>query len=205
LQYLSIALVVVAVVFQNAILQRILGPDQGAAESRLPLNQLALNIIADHPIIGVGANNYATVMVDYLGPEFTGEWIFTVHNRYLLIWAEAGFLGLLSWLAFLGLTIYYGYQCWRLNDRFYSILGLGAVAGILAHMLHMTYDIFNARTLFQPLLTNAAFITAIALVGAQQLRARKANAALPSLPTETLPTNDPTTNRHVRPSSWSVR
>jgi hypothetical protein len=72
-------------------------------------------------------------------------------------------------------------------------------------MLHMTYDIFNARTLFQPLLTNAAFITAIALVGAQQLRARKANAALPSLPTETLPTNDPTTNRHVRPSSWSVR
>jgi O-antigen ligase len=76
-----------------------LGTDQFQLEidARVQLNNLALAMIKDHPILGVGINNFQAVMGQYdrYGLIFAGN---PVHNLYLLIFAETGFFGLLTFL-----------------------------------------------------------------------------------------------------------
>ena len=60
--------------------------------SRLQLNQVALQMINDHPLLGVGLNNYETVMPRYEANPviFPG---YPVHNLYLLWIGEVGIVG----------------------------------------------------------------------------------------------------------------
>jgi len=61
---------------------------------RLFLNDVALNLIASHPLLGVGLNNFLTQLPDFWQP---GQVFLLqpVHNIYLLIAAETGLSGLL--------------------------------------------------------------------------------------------------------------
>ena len=91
----TVAFVLLIVPFVATIGERVTGPDGGSAESRLPLIELSLDMIEDQPVQGVGLNNYTTALPDYAGPTFTGEFLFAAHNKYLLVWAEAGLFALL--------------------------------------------------------------------------------------------------------------
>lgn len=75
------------------MIQRITGDDGGSAQSRVPLANMAKQMIADNPITGVGLGNYRTAVLEY-GPN---SWYFdeagfpyAVHNMYLYIIAEIG-------------------------------------------------------------------------------------------------------------------
>ncbi|HYW98490.1 MAG TPA: O-antigen ligase family protein, partial [Candidatus Elarobacter sp.] len=74
----------------GVISERLFGNDQGSAEARIPLNKLAFRMIADNPVLGVGANNFTSAMDQYATSEFRHEWLWAVHNKYLLILAETG-------------------------------------------------------------------------------------------------------------------
>jgi putative inorganic carbon (HCO3(-)) transporter len=137
--------------FQNAIKARLLTDDNGSAESRIPLMNLAFRIIADNPILGVGSNNFSAVMDGYLTSEFRQGFLYTVHNKYLLVWAEIGFAGLLAYLAFLFGTLRKGWACWKANDRLMSTLALGFTAAIVGNMVHQSVDIFHDRPVTQAL------------------------------------------------------
>jgi O-antigen ligase len=63
---------------------------------RMNLIRPAIELIKDHPLLGVGPGAYPFVIREYIG-DFTG-WLYYVHNDYLLIWAERGALGLVAWL-----------------------------------------------------------------------------------------------------------
>jgi putative inorganic carbon (hco3(-)) transporter len=154
-----------SLLFQDAILIRIFGDDEGSAHSRLPLMKLAFKIIEDNPVLGVGANNFAIAINQYVTPEFGGEWISVVHNKYLLIWAEIGLGGLVAFLLFLATTIRLGWQCWKFNDRMLSPLALGLTAGIVGQMGHMFVELFNSRPQVQSLWFIAGFITAMSNLG----------------------------------------
>ena len=93
---------VVLLPFHDLIAERLTGADKGSAQSRFPLMHLAWNVIKDHPLTGVGTNNFAVVLGDYATPEFSRAWLYTVHNKYLLVWAELGIGGLLAFVWFLG-------------------------------------------------------------------------------------------------------
>lgn len=91
------------VLFWGQIQERIvdnLGTDQFQKEvqSRLELNDLAFAMIADHPIAGVGINNFEQVQPDYdqYGVIFADN---PVHDIYLLIAAETGMIGLAGFAA----------------------------------------------------------------------------------------------------------
>ncbi|MCB9504480.1 MAG: O-antigen ligase family protein, partial [Deferribacteres bacterium] len=90
-----------ALVFHGVLLERLFGDDDGAAFARIPLMKLAFRVIAAHPIFGVGANNFSLIMSDYITLELRGQWLYTVHNKFLLVWAETGTGGLLAFLGFL--------------------------------------------------------------------------------------------------------
>ena len=140
---------------------RLFGDDDGAASARLPLMRLALRMIGDHPILGVGANNFATVWNPYLTPDITFEWIHTVHNKYLLVWTETGILGLCAFLGFLLSTVRRGWRIVQWNDPRYSPLALGLTAGIIGQMVHMNVDLFTGRSQVQMLWLVAGLITAM--------------------------------------------
>jgi putative inorganic carbon (HCO3(-)) transporter len=147
--------------FGSSISARLFGDDQGSANSRIPLNKLAFRMIADNPLMGVGANNFTVAMDQYATSEFRREWLWAVHNKYLLILAETGTGGLLAYLAFLLSTLRRGWQCWKFGDSQFSPLALGFVAGILGHMVHQSVDLFRDRPLQQLVWLTAGLLVAM--------------------------------------------
>jgi len=147
----------------DSIGTRLFGNDNGAAESRLPLMRLAFRMIADNPILGVGSNNFPVAMKGYLSGEFRSQntFLFIVHNKYLLIWAETGIVGLAAFLAFLFGALRKGWQCWKAHDQLLSPLALGLAAGMAGEMVHMNVDHFRNRPTQQLLWLIAALFVAM--------------------------------------------
>ncbi|HEX6386485.1 MAG TPA: O-antigen ligase family protein, partial [Anaerolineae bacterium] len=104
-------LLVLVLLFQDIIGARLFSGEGSPPQTRLQMMRLAIKIIKDHPLLGVGANNFALMIPQYATPELTG-WIKTVHNKYLLVWAETGLGGLVTFLLFLLTTIRRGWHAW---------------------------------------------------------------------------------------------
>jgi putative inorganic carbon (HCO3(-)) transporter len=147
--------------FQSSVSTRLFGDDQGSAGARVPLNMLALRMIADNPILGVGANNFTVAMKQYVTSDFRHEWLWAVHNKYLLVLAETGIGGLLAYLAFLLGTMRRGWRCWKFRDSLLSPLALGLTAGIAGNMVHQSVDLFRDRPIQQLLWLVAGLLAAM--------------------------------------------
>lgn len=83
-----------------------------AGQTRWGLILIAFRVIAAHPLVGVGAGAYGQVYKQYVPYWLPNQWMFTVHNEYVLRAAETGILGgaALVLLLVLGLR-----QAWRLT------------------------------------------------------------------------------------------
>ena len=157
-----------ALVFHESIARRLTGEDGGSARARVPLMMMAWDIIRDRPALGVGANNYTQALAPRT-PEFGNEWLFTVHNQYLLVWAETGTVGLAAYLWFLLATLRRGWQRWKRPDSLLAPLALGFTAGLMGQMLHMQVDIYSSRPQVQLLFVVAALIGAMSRIDAPRL------------------------------------
>jgi putative inorganic carbon (hco3(-)) transporter len=147
----------IALLFHEAVSNRLTGDDRGAARSRVSLMGTAFEIIEDDPVRGVGANNY-TAALERRMSLFGNQWLFTVHNQYLIVWAETGLAGLAAFLWFLLAALRYGWQRWRRADALLSPLALGFTAALAGQMVHMHVDLFNSRPQLQLLVTVAALL-----------------------------------------------
>jgi O-antigen ligase len=154
-------LVLLALPFYGVISDRVFGNDNGSAESRIPLNDLALRISADHPFLGVGPNNFTVAMDSYLTPELHRGFLYAVHNKYLLVLAETGIAGLVAYSAFLLGALRNGWQTWKIRDRVLSPLALGLTAGVAGHMVQMTVEPFRGRPVQQLLWLSVALLFAM--------------------------------------------
>lgn len=76
---------------------------------RLETNRMGLEMVRDHPVLGVGTGNYLTEYHNYLdiSPGLSRVHYGWLHNSYLQIWAENGTIGLLIFLSFL-LIVFFG-------------------------------------------------------------------------------------------------
>ncbi len=158
---LGAALVLVAG-FHDAITQRLTGHQElGSAYSRVPLMKLASEMISDHTLVGVGANNFNVVSREYVTVETAGYWLSTVHNKFLLVWSETGLIGLVAFCLFLCAIVRRAWQTWRSNDPILGPLGLGVAASVIGHVLHMNVDIFQDRPSVQTLWLLAGLATAM--------------------------------------------
>ena len=175
-----LGLLIMMVCLSPMIVGRLTSDDGGAASSRLPLNMLSLRMIAKHPL-GVGANNNAHVAQKYTGTaDMRGEWFYTVHNKYLLVWSEIGFFGLLAFIAFLVTTVRCGWQASKRMDHTMSIILLSLTVGVAGQMVHMLVDIFNCRAHEQVLWVYASLILAISALHSTQNR-RETEHPLPKV------------------------
>jgi putative inorganic carbon (HCO3(-)) transporter len=149
------------------IMGRLETDDRGAAESRIPLMENALHIIEDNPILGVGANNYANMLEQYPVTLMEGEWRYTVHNKYLLVWAETGIVGLAAYLGFLGSALRHGWRGWRAGVRALSPAALALFCGLIAQMIHMMLELYNDRPQVQVVWLIAGLLVAMNLMGGE--------------------------------------
>jgi O-antigen ligase len=65
---------------------------------RSELTQIALKMIQDKPLTGIGLNNFTVVLENYGHITATTRFLQPVHNIFLLIFSETGFVGLLGFL-----------------------------------------------------------------------------------------------------------
>jgi O-antigen ligase len=143
-----IGVLIVGALFYQPIYDRLTGNDYGSAESRTMLAKLAWNVIQAHPWLGVGANNYALVAPDYYTSDVgdLGHTIdSSVHNKYLLTWAETGLFGLLFYVSLLAASLI---QVWRpiksaKGTTFLIALGLGCA--IVSMSIQMLAEHFSPR------------------------------------------------------------
>lgn len=169
----------VALAAQGTLATRLMSDDGGSAHSRVPLMDLAFRMIQDHPWLGIGLNNFAVAISDYATPDFGGEWLYTVHNVYLRIWAETGPGALLAFVTFLVMTMLSAWRCWRSSDPVISPLALGFMAGLAGFVLHMNVDVFNGRLPDQLFWLIAGLIAAMTVI---QRAARDAWTSTPHAP-----------------------
>jgi putative inorganic carbon (HCO3(-)) transporter len=132
---------------------------------------LAFRVIEANPLLGVGANNFGAVMNDYAGSEFRHEWIYTVHNQFLLVCAETGIIGLVAYLWVLLSVIRNGWRLWKVGDEMFSPLALSMIAAVCGLMSHMFVDIFSGRAVVQLVWLFAALLAAMGAILARERHA----------------------------------
>lgn len=152
-------LALLLIVFYGSVSTRLLGDDRGSAYSRVTMIRSALNVIRDNPVIGVGLNNYVFTLDRYAKSQ---DWVYAVHNTYLLVWSETGIGGLIAFLWFLTSSLRRGWFCWKSDDRLLASLALGFTVGLLAHMGHMLVELlYHGRSEIQLVWLIAALLVAM--------------------------------------------
>jgi putative inorganic carbon (HCO3(-)) transporter len=169
------ALVGVAVTFllalaplSGVVSARVMGSDHGAAAGRVPLMELAWRMIGDHPLQGVGANNFVVALPHYADASFSRDWVTTVHNKYLLVWSEAGIGALVAFLLFIATTIRRGWRGRHQPERLRAGLSLGLGAAVAGLAVHMNFDIFQGRPMNELLWLAAALIAAMGFMARRE-------------------------------------
>lgn len=135
------ACVVAAVMWPILALRADTTQTSAALDERLALMQMAWGVISDNPIFGVGAGAYAFVFREYVTPDLRQNWLFVVHNTYLLRWAETGIVGLLGLLAFWLGAFRVAMRASHESDRMTMSLGVGCSAAVIALLWEMWWDI----------------------------------------------------------------
>ena len=149
--WLFIAILIIGIIFFPVIYNRFTADDSGSAASRLMLSKLAWNLIqASSPnfLFGVGVNNYALLAPNYYTAD-VGDLGYiidsSVHNTYLLIWAETGLIGLLFFLWFISVPLSKIWLYLHSHDQFITILAGGLGSALVAIYIQMLADPFIAR------------------------------------------------------------
>ncbi len=95
LLYLSIIISMLVSVASENILIKEVKLSEGV-EKRLELNHIAGNLISKRPLLGAGLNNFIYEIPEQSLDTSVFWWLQPVHNIFLLIFSEAGIVGLLA-------------------------------------------------------------------------------------------------------------
>jgi len=132
----SLLIILLVLPLAPAIHERLASDDNGSGAARMPLNRLAFAMIMDHPLLGVGANNFPVAMQPYVAHSFSGDFLYCVHNAFLLVCSETGIVGGLIFAWFLVGIVRQGLKGTRARGAVgLTALGCGAaVAGLMVQM-----------------------------------------------------------------------
>lgn len=138
-------LLVAAVVAAGPISDRLTGDDGGAVAGRGVLAEMTADVIAAHPLTGVGANNLGPVLLDHPAALDDDTWVYTVHNKFLLVWAEAGPLALVAFTWFLVAALRAALAAARDIDVESAVVAIGVGAALVALTVQMLVEPFSSR------------------------------------------------------------
>jgi O-antigen ligase len=101
--------------------------------------QAAWKMFLDHPWVGIGPGNYATVYDRYYLPGWL-EPLGHAHNYYLNLAAETGIIGLAGYLVVLVLAFRAAVLGLRGPNPFWRAVALGVLGSLVAIALHSGFD-----------------------------------------------------------------
>lgn len=129
----------------NLIQKRFFRDDYKAAYGRVPLMQVALNMIRDNLFFGVGLNNYNEVAPRYdtTPQQVTSVWNAPVHNLFLYITAQIGLFGLTCLLLFLFAVYRAVWPAIRAPDPLVAWTGSGVAVGLAAFLVHAQFELVS--------------------------------------------------------------
>jgi len=147
LLYVVIAAGAVALAAAPLIMLRLeSAPLESSYDERFSLMRMAVIVITENPIFGVGLGAYDIVYKQYLTPELAEKWLWTVHNYYLLRAAETGLPGGFAWILLLVMGLRQTLRLSKSSRLLIRTLALGIGAAIIALSHQMYWDMWTHVT-----------------------------------------------------------
>ena len=117
---------------------------------RLLMWQVTATMIADRPLTGAGAGNFNVVVPRYYGDFDFGDletnWM-RPHNDFLWVASEKGILGLLVYMAFFAVIIFYAFRVVRSEaGKDKKFMALMLLTGVVAYLVFAFFDFPLERT-----------------------------------------------------------
>lgn len=144
-------------------------------EGRLAAQRVALRIVREHPLLGVGPANFEEVEPEYLRQLGLSTIVLAPHNEYLEAAAEGGIIGASSLLLFLGMGVFVALRARALSRAGHGrsppdpirALAVGVIAALVGWLV---------ASAFLHLATFRSLVLILALGAALDLRAHSAQA-----------------------------
>jgi hypothetical protein len=140
-----------AVVVIPLILPRLHADHEDDWNIRRNLMRIAIRMIIGNPIVGVGPGAYTYHLREYAPADVLAQWLWVVHNEYLLTWAERGLLGFVAWLAWMRSGFRQAILATTSDARQFQALGIGctvALAGLCWEYTLNMYPPFSCYALW---------------------------------------------------------
>ena len=139
--------------FSQTFQDRLTKGDAGAAEVRFPLMSVAMEMIKDRPIGGVGLNLYTREMIPYDRTSYFIAYRYNhpVHNTFLMVAAETGLPSLLLFCVFISVLIRDAFRVMHENEGTVAIVGTGMLGMLITWFVHNQVNLtapFNDLTLW---------------------------------------------------------
>jgi O-antigen ligase len=155
----SVLLVGLAIFYGETVYTRLTGDDHGSANSRVTTARVAFSIINDHPVIGVGANNYDSYIRQYWRIEDPFTKVAVVHNNYLLILAEIGVLGFAAFAWLLLALLVRTLMAMKARVKYFREVAVGLFASVVCFLLASLADGYKSSLTLMYLFWTVAAIT----------------------------------------------
>ena len=129
--------------FANSVVTRLAQTDIGesAIVARMRLIQVAVGMIVNHPILGIGINTFVNVMRYYDTTGISLVFPEPVHNVFLLIAAETGLVGLALFLVLSFFVMRLALTASRNGDPFLSALAVGITGAVTVLLVSNLADV----------------------------------------------------------------
>jgi O-antigen ligase len=168
----------------GSTLQRIFKLKDSNTEARLIQWKTALDGFKDHPVLGVGPENYYIIANFYYHPEifqYDKSWFDKPHNYILEILVTDGIVGLIAYLSmllFVVVALYKGYKSELFSGAEMSFL----LAALLAYQIQnlFVFDTVPASLMFFSFLGFAGYMLSVSKNAPKAQKAQTKNASLPA-------------------------
>ncbi len=132
---------------------RLIEGDAGTAEVRYPLMDVAMEMIKENPVLGVGLNQYTREMVPYDRTNHFVAWSYNqpVHNTFLLVGAETGIPSLILLAALIWVMVRDAYNTFMRSSGIVEAASLGVMGALISWLIHNQVNLtatFNDETLW---------------------------------------------------------
>lgn len=106
------------------VAQRLGEDHKGMADTRGNLAWIAVEMIKSHPFAGVGVNTATNQVYSYaVKAGLANNWVFIVHNQFLLVAAETGLPGLAAFLVLMWVGLRAARRCMQSEDTLIAEVG----------------------------------------------------------------------------------
>jgi O-antigen ligase len=140
-------------------------------KNRLLVWQMAIGSFKEHPILGVGMENFDAVYNKYYTPAISEDWFDRTHNIYLDQLSAAGVLGLASYLSILGWLFYLLFKKRKIEYQAFAIL----TSLLVAYAIHnfFVFDVLTTAIFYFLLIGLISFRQLVELPGTAKPAGRR--------------------------------